>query len=147
MMYCLKYFLVLLLMPTTGASPHFLAVFLLSLFVRHRPCPYCSILLFALFSTTCYFNDYCFFDLNNGNLFLPRLFLPKELGSKPLVVYDALADRAIFTMAWIKRSMVDNVNPASLQPAASAIANSTISAAANSFREFKLPCVQIKVRL
>ncbi|KAK9364763.1 hypothetical protein V1509DRAFT_635354 [Lipomyces kononenkoae] len=137
-MYCLRYFLLLLLMPTTGASPHFLAVFLLSLFILHRPCIYCSLILIALFSTTCFFNDHCFIDSNYGNLFLPRLFLPLDLASKPSVVFDVLAERAVFNgISWFRRSPSIGVN----------ISSSVAAAATAAAREFRVPCVAVNIRL
>ncbi|KAK9468346.1 hypothetical protein V1512DRAFT_259286 [Lipomyces arxii] len=120
-MFCLRYFLLLVLIPTTGASPHFLALLLINLFISHKPCVYCSLLLLALFSTTCYFNDHCFIDTNATNFFLPRLFLPAELGSDPKAVFDTLANRALFTVSSFKKTSF--------------------------LREFRLPCVAVNVRL
>ncbi|KAK9237492.1 hypothetical protein V1525DRAFT_403756 [Lipomyces kononenkoae] len=143
-MYCLRYFLLLLLMPTTGASPHFLAVFLLSLFILHRPCIYCSLILIALFSTTCFFNDHCFIDSNYGNIFLPRLFLPLDLASKPAVVFDVLAERAVFNgISWFRRSASIGANVESSR----SIVSSSVAAAATAAREFRVPCVAVNIRL
>ncbi|KAK9382062.1 uncharacterized protein V2V93DRAFT_366343 [Kockiozyma suomiensis] len=139
-MYCLRYFLLLVLMPTTGASPHFLAVLLLSLFFFHRPCVYCSLILVALFSSSCYFADHCFIDTNNGNLFLPRLFLPADLASKPSVVFDALSERAIINSMSIKPLFRKSVG-------AVANASATASGIVQAAREIRIPCVAVKVRL
>ncbi|KAK9324687.1 hypothetical protein V1517DRAFT_316591 [Lipomyces orientalis] len=143
-MYCLRYFLLLLLMPTTGASPHFLAIFLLSLFIFHRPCIYCSLILIALFSTTCFFNDHCFIDSNMGNLFLPRLFLPLDLASKPSVVFDMLAERAVFSgISWFRRS----ASFAAATGSSKSLVSSSVAAAATAAREFRVPCVAVNIRL
>ncbi|KAK7208559.1 hypothetical protein BZA70DRAFT_54326 [Myxozyma melibiosi] len=141
-MYCLRYFLLLLLMPTTGASPHFLAVMLLLLFVLHRPCVYCSLILIALFSSTCYFADHCFIDTNHGNLFLPRVFLPADLASKPSAVFDALAEHAAIN-ALARPLLRKSIN------ATATLFNVSVNASAvvQAVREFKLPCVAVKVRL
>ncbi|KAJ8099422.1 hypothetical protein POJ06DRAFT_269482 [Lipomyces tetrasporus] len=131
-------------MPTTGASPHFLAIFLLSLFIFHRPCIYCSLILIALFSTTCFFNDHCFIDSNMGNIFLPRLFLPLDLASKPSVVFDMLAERAVFSgISWFRRS----ASFAAATGNSKSLVSSSVAAAATAAREFRVPCVAVNIRL
>ncbi|KAK9454077.1 hypothetical protein V1511DRAFT_405170 [Dipodascopsis uninucleata] len=137
-MYCLRYFLLLLVTPTTGLAPYYLALFLMSLFVIHRPCIYCSLILVGLFSCTCYFNEHCFIDTNYGNIFLPRLFLPEELASNSSLVYDILTERSVFSSAWLKRAVTaaNMTYPPSLNDIA------TINAA----RDYKVPFMAVKLR-
>lgn len=56
-MYCLRYFLlVLLFFPFPTAPPFLVFLFLISLTVEHRPCAYCSLLLSAILLSTCSWN-------------------------------------------------------------------------------------------
>ncbi|KAK9471421.1 uncharacterized protein V1510DRAFT_437844 [Dipodascopsis tothii] len=157
-MYCLRYFLLVLIMPTTGASPEFLAVFLLSLFVLYRPCVYCSLLLVALLSTTCFLADrcalgnYCFIDLNYGRVFEPRLGLPAELAAQSDVVYEVLAGRAVFGMAWLRSLFGGPTVPATAGAfATSDLANTTATAVHERLggllagRTWHLPWLSVKV--
>ncbi|KXS13077.1 hypothetical protein M427DRAFT_34304 [Gonapodya prolifera JEL478] len=52
-MYCLQHFLPLFLLPFPHQNSFFLLSYVLSLIVHHRPCPYCSLVLVALFASTC----------------------------------------------------------------------------------------------
>ncbi|KAK9449893.1 uncharacterized protein V1518DRAFT_414990 [Limtongia smithiae] len=142
-MYCLRHFLLVLLMPTTGASPHFLALFLLSMFILHKPCVYCSFILIALFASSCYFSENCFIDTNYGAVFLPRLFmLPPHLATRAAVVYDALTERAALNHANFLQLL-----PVWLRRSSAVAAGDALQAAQTAVREFRLPCVSIRVRL
>ncbi|KAA1095181.1 hypothetical protein PGT21_036397 [Puccinia graminis f. sp. tritici] len=56
-MYCLRYFLlVLLFFPFPTAPPFLVFLFLISMTVEHRPCAYCSLLLSAILLSTCSWN-------------------------------------------------------------------------------------------
>ncbi|CAB4429509.1 unnamed protein product [Rhizophagus irregularis] len=45
----------------------------LSYFLHQRPCVYCTILLLALFSSTCYWGQgRCWLDTNHGHFLEPR---------------------------------------------------------------------------
>ncbi|KAI7958954.1 hypothetical protein MJO28_002745 [Puccinia striiformis f. sp. tritici] len=56
-MYCLRYFLlVLLFFPFPTAPPFLVFLFLISMTIEHRPCAYCSLLLSAILLSTCSWN-------------------------------------------------------------------------------------------
>ncbi|KNZ56092.1 uncharacterized protein VP01_249g7 [Puccinia sorghi] len=56
-MYCLRYFLlVLLFFPFPTAPPFLVFLFLISMTIQHRPCAYCSLLLSAILLSTCSWN-------------------------------------------------------------------------------------------
>ncbi|KAF8242260.1 hypothetical protein K440DRAFT_565747 [Wilcoxina mikolae CBS 423.85] len=63
-----------LLFIPTSASPAFIILFLISTYLFHRPCVYCSLIMLTLFSSSCYWSDRCFLDSNNGHWFEPRLY-------------------------------------------------------------------------
>ncbi|KAI9831089.1 MAG: hypothetical protein M1826_003987 [Phylliscum demangeonii] len=69
-MFCLRSWLPLLFIPT-NASPVFILLFIVSTYFLHRPCVYCSVLLFILFVSSCHWSDHCFFDVHR-NWFEPR---------------------------------------------------------------------------
>ncbi|KAI9842153.1 MAG: hypothetical protein M1837_007440 [Sclerophora amabilis] len=60
-----------LLFIPTNASPAFILMFFISTYFLNRPCVYCSVLLLILFISSCYWSDQCFFDLHS-NWFEPR---------------------------------------------------------------------------
>ncbi|KAI5800279.1 hypothetical protein DFH27DRAFT_482552, partial [Peziza echinospora] len=62
-----------LLFIPTSASPAFIVMFLISTYFFHRPCVYCSLLMLTLFTSSCYWSDRCFLDSNNGHWFEPRI--------------------------------------------------------------------------
>ncbi|KAF8544524.1 hypothetical protein BDD12DRAFT_723377 [Trichophaea hybrida] len=63
-----------LLFIPTSASPAFIILFLVSTYLFHRPCVYCSLIMLTLFSSSCYWSERCFLDSNNGHWFEPRLY-------------------------------------------------------------------------
>ncbi|CAB4394064.1 hypothetical protein GLOIN_2v1617799 [Rhizophagus irregularis DAOM 181602=DAOM 197198] len=72
-MYCMRWFIPLLLLPFPNAPPFFVLIFLVSYFLHQRPCVYCTILLLALFSSTCYWGQgRCWLDTNHGHFLEPR---------------------------------------------------------------------------
>lgn len=95
MMYCLRTFLPLLLLPLPLAlSPIHLTTFLFLTYVLNRPCAYCSLLLIILFASSCHWSGRCFWatpfttdlsgtganitatsrDIGWSPYFLPRLY-------------------------------------------------------------------------
>ena len=99
-MFCLRSYIPLLFLPLK-ASPvyvisrisrlmscaddfcRFVISFLLLTYFLNRPCIYCSALLLILFVSSCYWSDQCIFDFR-GDLFSPRQFtspLPNPLPS------------------------------------------------------------------
>ncbi|KAI9494963.1 hypothetical protein BDB00DRAFT_816461 [Zychaea mexicana] len=69
-MYCMRYFVPLLLLPFPDAPPIFVILFLVSFFLHQKPCIYCTLLLIALFSSTCYWGQgRCWIDLHQSRLF------------------------------------------------------------------------------
>ncbi|RKF79639.1 hypothetical protein GcM3_053023 [Golovinomyces cichoracearum] len=69
-MFCLRSWLPLLVIPT-NASPIFILLFFTCTYFLNRPCVYCSFLLLILFASSCHWSDQCFFDFNS-NWFDPR---------------------------------------------------------------------------
>jgi len=53
-MWCTRWYLPLLILPFSRASPLFLLAFILSLTLQARPCLYCIVLLVALAQSSCY---------------------------------------------------------------------------------------------
>ncbi|CAG8470852.1 9635_t:CDS:2 [Ambispora gerdemannii] len=88
-MYCMRWFIPLLLLPFPNAPPFFVLTFLISYFLHQRPCVYCTILLLALFSSTCYWGQgRCWLDLNQGDFLNPRtttMPTPKEMAGSGLL--------------------------------------------------------------
>ncbi|KAI9598296.1 hypothetical protein BDF19DRAFT_228765 [Syncephalis fuscata] len=73
-MYCMRWFIPLLLLPQPTAPPYFVFCYLVSYFLHKRPCAYCSALLLALLGSTCYWGtDRCWLDGNAGHWLEPTL--------------------------------------------------------------------------
>ncbi|RPB26307.1 hypothetical protein L211DRAFT_835666 [Terfezia boudieri ATCC MYA-4762] len=133
-MFCLRSWLPLLFIPTS-ASPAFIVMFLISTYFFHRPCVYCSLLMLTLFTSSCYWSDRCFLDSNNGHWFEPRILTTATAafntaaGSISSHAGDSALGNATDTMGvwtgigldWL-RSLVGR-------------------------REWRLPCVDVNVRL
>ena len=63
MMYCLRAFLPLLLLPFPLAfSPIHLTTLLVLTYILNKPCPYCSLLLVILFASSCHWSGRCFWS-------------------------------------------------------------------------------------
>ncbi|KAI9220865.1 hypothetical protein BC828DRAFT_382491 [Blastocladiella britannica] len=58
-MYCFQSMLLLVLLPTSTASPALMALFLVALFLNHRPCAYCSFLFCAVLWSSCWWAPTC----------------------------------------------------------------------------------------
>ncbi|KAH0602203.1 uncharacterized protein LAJ45_10216 [Morchella importuna] len=133
-MFCLRSWLPLLFIPTS-ASPAFIVLFLISTYLFHRPCVYCSLIMLTLFSSSCYWSDRCFLDSNNGHWFEPR-FLSTAAGT----VMNAAA------------GAVGSSGGAAIQAGASAgqvwtgIGLDWLRTAVGR-REWRLPCVDVNIRL
>ncbi|KAH7099014.1 hypothetical protein BKA62DRAFT_711117 [Auriculariales sp. MPI-PUGE-AT-0066] len=56
-MWCTRWFIPLLLLPIPTATPLFLLLFVASLTLHAKPCPYCIMLLSALFASSCYWQS------------------------------------------------------------------------------------------
>ncbi|KAF8426641.1 hypothetical protein EV426DRAFT_530186, partial [Tirmania nivea] len=124
-----------LLFIPTSASPAFIVMFLISTYFFHRPCVYCSLLMLTLFTSSCYWSDRCFLDSNNGHWFEPRILTTATAafntaaGSISSHAGDSELGNATDTMGvwtgigldWL-RSLVGR-------------------------REWRLPCVDVNVRL
>ncbi|KAI5787088.1 hypothetical protein EDC01DRAFT_617656, partial [Geopyxis carbonaria] len=101
-----------LLFIPTSASPAFIVLFLVSTYLFHRPCVYCSLIMLTLFSSSCYWSDRCFLDSNNGHWFEPRLLASTALGTEPWTGIG---------LNWLRTAV--------------------------GRREWRLPCVDVNVRL
>jgi len=67
MMYCLRSYLPLLLLPLPlSLSPIHLTLFVALTYILNRPCIYCSFLLIVLFASSCYWSDHCFIGSGFG---------------------------------------------------------------------------------
>ncbi|KAM3077394.1 hypothetical protein ACMFMG_006741 [Clarireedia jacksonii] len=98
-MFCLRSWLPLLFIPT-NASPIFIVLFFICTYFLNRPCVYCSILLLILFASSCHWSDHCFFDFSS-NWFEPRASTAslastaalsnESINSSPNETLDALA--------------------------------------------------------
>jgi len=53
-----------LLFIPTNASPIFIFLFFICTYFLNRPCVYCSFLLLILFASSCHWSDHCFFDFS-----------------------------------------------------------------------------------
>ncbi|KIW39235.1 uncharacterized protein PV06_09026 [Exophiala oligosperma] len=89
MMYCLRSYLPLLLLPLPlSLSPVHLIIFIALTYFLNRPCIYCSLLLVILFATSCHWSNRCFISLSSSggqygedptassiaSWFIPRLY-------------------------------------------------------------------------
>ncbi|KAI8824789.1 uncharacterized protein EV422DRAFT_564118 [Fimicolochytrium jonesii] len=52
-MWCMQYFIILFLVPFPRAPNFFLLAYLFCLFISHKPCLYCSLVIFALLASSC----------------------------------------------------------------------------------------------
>ncbi|TGZ77766.1 hypothetical protein EX30DRAFT_343838 [Ascodesmis nigricans] len=94
-MFCLRSWLPLLFIPTS-ASPAFIVLFLISTYLFHRPCVYCSVIMLTLFSSSCYWSDRCFLDSNNGHWFEPRILPMGGSGESGVVPWTGLG------LGWVR---------------------------------------------
>lgn len=61
MMFCLRTYLPLLLLPLPlSLSPIHLTTLLIITYILNKPCPYCSLLLVILFASSCHWSGRCF---------------------------------------------------------------------------------------
>ncbi|KAL2057841.1 hypothetical protein ABVK25_001458 [Lepraria finkii] len=72
-MFCLRSYIPLLFLPLK-ASPLFVISFLLLTYFLNRPCIYCSALLLILFISSCYWSDTCILDFTHNDFFSQRQF-------------------------------------------------------------------------
>ncbi|EEP78403.1 conserved hypothetical protein [Uncinocarpus reesii 1704] len=73
--FCLESSWLPLLFIPTNASPLFIVSFVTLTYFLHRPCSYCSALLFILFISSCNWSDRCFVDFKS-DWFSPRFATP-----------------------------------------------------------------------
>jgi len=144
-----------LLFIPTNASPIFIFLFFVCTYFLNRPCVYCSFLLLILFASSCHWSDHCFFDFSS-NWFEPRqqmLNLSPEMVNSTTVSNQTLEEASIYASA--------------LNSTAKALAGTAIEEAKRRMamraewtglgvewlrsllgkREWKLPCVEVNVRL
>jgi hypothetical protein len=62
-MYCLQWFLPLLLLARPVSPPLFLLTYLASLILHHRPCLVCTGTLLGVYAAGCYANGACWVDV------------------------------------------------------------------------------------
>lgn len=137
-----------------NASPIFIVTFFILTYLLNRPCVYCSILLVILFSSSCYWSDQCFFDLNS-NWFEPRRLIPessvsiteasaaactgKECISETKFLFNAINETA--------RSLIG----AAAEEAKRAMLGSDISPdtewAKSWLGSWRIPCLDVNIRL
>ena len=66
--------LALALQQHTNTVRRFVISFLLLTYFLNRPCIYCSALLLILFISSCYWSDTCILDFTHNDFFSPRQF-------------------------------------------------------------------------
>ncbi|KAG9234577.1 bladder cancer-related protein BC10-domain-containing protein [Amylocarpus encephaloides] len=153
-MFCLRSWLPLLFIPT-NASPIFIFLFFLCTYFLNRPCVYCSFLLLILFASSCHWSDHCFFDFNS-NWFEPRgltATAPSELINASATSNETLDSLGIYFGA---------MNNTAFALAGTALEEATRQLATRTEwtgigvewlrsllgrREWRLPCVDVYVRL
>ena len=137
-----------LLFIPTNASPIFIFLFFVCTYFLNRPCVYCSILLLILFASSCHWSDHCFFDFSS-NWFEPRPQAPNTT-SESSPVLDQIS---VYTGAL-------NNTAAALTGAALEEGKRRLAMRAEwtglgvewlrsllGKREWKIPCVEVTVRL
>jgi hypothetical protein len=68
MMYCLRTFLPLLLLPLPlSLSPIHLTTLLILTYILNKPCAYCSLLLVILFASSCHWSGRCFWSVPSSS--------------------------------------------------------------------------------
>ena len=152
-----------LLFIPTNASPIFILLFFLCTYFLNRPCVYCSFLLLILFASSCHWSDHCFFDFSNtSNFFL-----------SPSYSYPPSASELIFGANGNNGTVVDGDSrnlgdmlliASTLNETAKALALAAFEEARRmrpewtgigvgwlrsllGRREWRLPCVDVYVRL
>ncbi|KAH8593276.1 bladder cancer-related protein BC10-domain-containing protein [Bisporella sp. PMI_857] len=153
-MFCLRSWLPLLFIPT-NASPIFIFLFFVCTYFLNRPCVYCSILLLILFASSCHWSDHCFFDFSS-NWFEarhPALSVAPEMVNSSVMSNPALDKVSIYAGA--------------LNNTAAALAGTALEETKRRLavraewtglgvewlrsllgkREWKIPCVDVLVRL
>ncbi|TPX67676.1 hypothetical protein SpCBS45565_g03658 [Spizellomyces sp. 'palustris'] len=83
-MWCMQYFLFLFLIPFPRASNFFILSFLLCMFVTHKPCLYCSLVILGLLASSCNYysptlreeEQRCWVDFDPRFFFVGRGILP-----------------------------------------------------------------------
>ncbi|CAG8960150.1 hypothetical protein HYALB_00007382 [Hymenoscyphus albidus] len=153
-MFCLRSWLPLLFIPT-NASPIFIFLFFVCTYFLNRPCVYCSFLLMILFASSCHWSDHCFFDFSS-NWFEPRG--PAGTLSSDLVNSSAMSNQTLDQVG---------IYAGALNNTAFALAGTALEEAKRQLalktewtgigvewlrsllgrREWRLPCVDVYVRL
>ncbi|KAG9242529.1 bladder cancer-related protein BC10-domain-containing protein [Calycina marina] len=151
-MFCLRSWLPLLFIPT-NASPIFIFLFFVCTYFLNRPCVYCSFLLLILFASSCHWSDHCFFDFSS-NWFEPRQqILSSEYLNTTAASNQTLDQVSIFASA--ANSTAKTVAGAAIEEAKRRLATRTEWTGLGvewlrsllGKREWKLPCVEVNIRL
>ncbi|GAO46233.1 hypothetical protein G7K_0468-t1 [Saitoella complicata NRRL Y-17804] len=100
-MYCLRLFLPILLFNAV-TSPLFTVVFLVCFGMIHKPCMYCTIILFGLFQTSLFWSDRPFLPWNGGRV----------LETIPLSEQMVLEGKRVVGLGWL-RSLSEKILGAS----------------------------------
>ena len=121
--------------PPTSLSLLCLLVYLLTStsFLPYCHSVYCSLLMLTLFTSSCYWSDRCFLDSNNGHWFEPRIL--------------TTATAAFNTAAGsITSSAVSNATASETAAVWTGIGLDWLRSLVGR-REWRLPCVDVLVRL
>lgn len=172
MMYCIRSYIPLLLLPLPlSLSPIHLTTLLILTYILNRPCIYCSFLLVILFASSCHWSGRCFFDFSiskygYADWFIPRLYSqpsPQYMdgttnnsgtGDNGTVV-DFLGEIANQTISVLAGAVVENVKSRVSIPSAAigrklpdAVGVGTAWLKSLLGRsQWTLPCVNVVVRL
>ncbi|PSS09150.1 hypothetical protein M430DRAFT_37212 [Amorphotheca resinae ATCC 22711] len=154
-MFCLRSWLPLLFIPT-NASPIFIFLFFICTYFLNRPCVYCSFLLLILFASSCHWSDHCFFDFSS-NWFEPRLQSAFTNHSSSAAAAAAAGPRNhTLEQVEIYVGAVNNTAAALAGAATRKLASSRAEWTGIGVewlrsllgkREWRLPCVDVNVRL
>jgi hypothetical protein len=135
MMYCLRTFLPLLLLPLPlSLSPIHLATLLALIYILNRPCVYCSFLLIILFASSCHWSGRCFW----GN---PLADLPLSLSLPSTTLLDSSNNTTaptnwgwipyfiprLYTTPYTTDAVANHTQPTEMTTFLFEVANSTIA--------------------
>ncbi|EIM23197.1 hypothetical protein WALSEDRAFT_67500 [Wallemia mellicola CBS 633.66] len=89
-MFCLRWWLLMFLLPFPTASPIILSLFMLSYVIYQKPCPYCFVLLLCLFASTCHWGvgapDTCCWFTNKASISQPSWELDLRKFGQQLII-------------------------------------------------------------
>lgn len=136
----------------------FVVSFFVLTYFLNRPCVYCSILLFILFISSCYWSDQCFFDIYS-NWFEPRylsppLADPSSQFLQPAPIGNDTSDDVSFVVQAINDTatalaggaLEELKRRASAKPEWTGVGMEWIRSWLGA-REWRLPCLDVYIRL